>query len=102
MTYRAIRRILQGGAVAAVLALAGSTAPVGVMAQEPVPDPAPQEPIENPQAQQDPVGPQPYENDMGDEGMSWGWLGLLGLAGLLGLRRRDPREVRVGTTTTRP
>lgn len=27
-----------------------------------------------------------------DDGMDWGWLGLIGLAGLLGMKRRDNRK----------
>ena len=47
-----------------------------------------------------------YERTNDDDGMDWGWLGLLGLAGLLGLKRREPhRETTarpvVNTTTTR-
>jgi MYXO-CTERM domain-containing protein len=35
-------------------------------------------------------------DDRGDHGFNFGWLGLIGLAGLLGLRRNSPRvdEVR--------
>lgn len=27
-----------------------------------------------------------------DDGMDWGWIGLIGLAGLLGMKRRDDRK----------
>jgi hypothetical protein len=27
-----------------------------------------------------------------DDGMDWGWLGLIGLAGLMGMKRRDDRR----------
>ena len=36
--------------------------------------------------------------DNDDDGINWGWLGLLGLAGLLGLKRREPDTV--ATTRT--
>ena len=51
-------------------------------------------------AQQDPYGEQTTEMNREDDGMDWGWLGLLGLAGLLGLRKRDRDEHvhRVDTT----
>lgn len=53
------------------------------------------------QAQQDPNypgGAQTTQMDTEqDDGMDWGWLGLLGLAGLLGLRKRD-RDVHVDHT----
>ena len=54
-------------------------------------------------AQQDPAYPGGAEmtTDDQDDGMDWGWLGLLGLAGLLGLRRREPEERHIDTTTTR-
>jgi MYXO-CTERM domain-containing protein len=38
-------------------------------------------------------------DDTTDDGMDWGWIGLLGLAGLLGLRRRP--DVDHTRTTTR-
>lgn len=37
----------------------------------------------------------PVEHD--DDGMDWGWIGLLGLAGLLGLRKRPVEHVRTHT-----
>ncbi|WP_394188590.1 WGxxGxxG family protein [Paenisporosarcina quisquiliarum] len=27
-----------------------------------------------------------------DDGMDWGWIGLIGLAGLMGLKRKDDRR----------
>lgn len=96
MSYRASRRILQAVAAAAVLAIGGP----GVAAEQPVDDPAQQEqPTQDPNPQQGGLEAQPYEPDR-DDGMSWGWLGLLGLAGLLGLRRRERPDVRPRTTTT--
>ena len=38
-------------------------------------------------------------DDVDDEGINYGWIGLLGLAGLLGLRGRRNYEAR--TTTSR-
>ncbi|HZV84593.1 MAG TPA: WGxxGxxG family protein [Brevundimonas sp.] len=35
-----------------------------------------------------------------DDGMDWGWLGLLGLAGLLGLKKRKDEPVRTHPTNT--
>ena len=46
---------------------------------------------------QDPMDADLDAQEADDDGMDWGWIGLLGLAGLLGLRRRD----HVDHTTTR-
>lgn len=46
-----------------------------------------------------------YERTTDDDGMDWGWLGLIGLAGLLGLKRSEPHRDTAGrpvvNTTTR-
>ena len=67
------RRVFQGAALAAMIAIAGATAP-GVATAQGAGE----------------VGTtQPTRTTDRDDDMDWGWLGLLGLAGLLGLRRRD-------------
>ena len=35
-----------------------------------------------------------------DDGMDWGWLGVIGLAGLLGLKKRKDEPVRTHPTNT--
>ena len=75
------RRFFVGSLIVLGLSTAGAVAPVS--------------------AQDNPGYPgQGQVQDMtDDEGMDWGWLGLLGLAGLLGLRKRD-RDVHVDHTNT--
>ena len=116
MSNSNIRRILQGSAVAAALAIAVLAAPEAVTAQQPLDQPAQpqqQDPLQRQDLQRDrlqdqdlrqePLGGQPYDMEGDDDDSSWGWLGLLGLAGLLGLRRRDRRDARpVDTTPRRP
>lgn len=45
-----------------------------------------------------------YARTTDDDGMDWGWVGLIGLAGLLGLKRREPHRdtARPVTTTNAP
>ena len=35
-----------------------------------------------------------------EDGMDWGWLGIIGLAGLLGLRKRKDEHVRTHPTNS--
>lgn len=78
------RRVFQGAALAAMIAIAGAAAPN----------------IATAQGAGDVGTTQPTRTTDRDNGMDWGWLGLLGLAGLLGLRRRD--HVHPVDTTRRP
>ena len=76
------RRIFQGAALAATIAVAGATVPSTAYAQ----------------ATAEPAAAQPVRtdddlDDVNDDDNDWGWLGLLGLAGLLGLRRRHVHHV---------
>ena len=78
------RRIIQGTALAATIAIAGVTVPTVAAAQD--------------------TGVVQTTTTDDDDDTDLGWLGLLGLAGLLGLRRRD-HVTHVDTTrstTTRP
>ena len=79
------RRVFQGVALAATIAMTGAMAPRVASAQ----------------GVGDPGTAQTTTTDDRDDGTDWGWLGLLGLAGLLGLRRRDHVH-HVDSTTRRP
>lgn len=74
--------ILRTAALVTTLAYAGVAVPGAISAQD-IDDPGITDQIDMDE----------------DDGMDWGWLGLLGLAGLLGLRRRD--HVRQTDTTRR-
>ena len=79
------RRMVQGTALVATMAFMGAATPRAVTAQTPDPNsPA--------------TTPQTGIVDDDDDGMDWGWVGLLGLAGLLGLRRRDDHVDRTDST----
>ena len=82
------RKIINGLALAATVAVVGATTPSVVRAQD-----------------TSATGARVTTDvDRDDDNDNWGWLGLLGLAGLLGLRRRDHVDHvdRVDTTTRRP
>lgn len=70
------RRFFQSAALATIIGVASAAAPNVVIAQD----------VGAATERQAERVANEFDDD---DGMDWGWLGLLGLAGLLGLRRRD-------------